>query len=212
MPNNHHVAGLNGYGQSKHVAECVLRAAWETCDLPVTVLRVGQIAGSTNATDPAWPANEWFPMLVRSSQEIGYLPGDLPMVDFVPINLLVDVITELITTHPESTSTGLDVFNLVNPRPTAWSKLRETVRASCGPETKLVPMLEWMKRLKEAGLVGKVERLPALKLLPLYEEIARAGNGPKYEIAYGVAKSKAMRDMSSIDEDMMTMWVEHWNM
>ena len=42
---SHHVAQETGYGESKHVAECILHAASEKSRVQASVLRLGQIAG-----------------------------------------------------------------------------------------------------------------------------------------------------------------------
>ena len=68
VPESHvesHAAPLHiGYAESKHVAECVLAFAARRCDVPFTILRVGQIAG---AVDGANAASE----TTGSSQEKG---------------------------------------------------------------------------------------------------------------------------------------------
>ena len=43
-----------GYGESKYVAEHILGAASKQSGTPISILRVGQIAGSTEQSDPEW--------------------------------------------------------------------------------------------------------------------------------------------------------------
>lgn len=70
---DHHVAQAMGYGESKHVSECILNVASETSGVPVSILRVGQIAGPVLAAG-VWNRDEWFPSLVKTSQSLANLP------------------------------------------------------------------------------------------------------------------------------------------
>ena len=89
-----------GYGESKYVAERILHEAnvktGET--IASTVLRVGQIAGPVGTSTGIWPMREWLPSLVISSKCVGALPetlGRMERVDWIPVNVLADVIHEL---------------------------------------------------------------------------------------------------------------------
>lgn len=62
---------MNGYTQSKWVAEELLRAAHDQAGLPCTVVRVGQLTGGLNG---AWNTNEWVPAVVHSASVVKCLP------------------------------------------------------------------------------------------------------------------------------------------
>ena len=215
VPYDHRVPSSSGYGQSKHVAECILDTASEKTGTPVTILRIGQIAGSTDIADPVWPAKEWFPILVRTSQRLGCLPADLPAIDFLPINWLVTALTQIVTQTQQDASDASSpkrqVINIVNSKPTAWSEVSKTVRATCGASTKFVSMAEWLERLKShEATPDNIERLPALKLLEFFDEFTKIGDGLRYEMV-AASKFQAMRDMPPIDNRLMRMWLKQWS-
>ena len=78
----------NGYGESKYVAERVslfrcqrlaLKFSSESdfqiltaSDLNATSLRIGQLTGGY--PNGAWATTDWFPIMIKSSLELGALP------------------------------------------------------------------------------------------------------------------------------------------
>lgn len=77
---------LQGYGQSKYVAENICLAASTRSGVPVTILRVGQVAGPTTKSGGYWNPDEWFPSLVFTSKSMGSIPESLGMpVEWIPV-------------------------------------------------------------------------------------------------------------------------------
>lgn len=60
-----------GYGESKLVAESVLRYISASTNMPITIARVGQLSGGLSG---AWNIREWFPAMVQNSRATGCLP------------------------------------------------------------------------------------------------------------------------------------------
>jgi thioester reductase-like protein len=61
-----------GYGESKWVAETLLKRASEATGIETIVVRVGQLSG--DSVNGGWTTKEWFPALIRSSQSVGCIP------------------------------------------------------------------------------------------------------------------------------------------
>lgn len=64
-----------GYGESKWVAEQILKSASEEAveePLKAIVVRPGQMTGGPSG---AWNEKEWFPTLIKSSVHLGKLPA-----------------------------------------------------------------------------------------------------------------------------------------
>lgn len=70
------VAGDQGYGEAKFVAERIIDRACKS-GLRATILRGGQLSGST--TDGYWAPSEYIPSLFRVSKKLGCLPAQLPV-------------------------------------------------------------------------------------------------------------------------------------
>ena len=109
-----------GYGESKHVAERILAAAHARSGVPISVLRVGQIAGSTLRAIASWPAQEWAPALVQTSKALRVVPGGggvLPPVDWIPVNKVAAIVVEILLADHRGSGSGTGFYNLVHPRP-----------------------------------------------------------------------------------------------
>lgn len=102
-----------GYAESKCIAEKILAAASSTSGTPVTILRVGQVAGSTDPEAPAWPTQEWLYPVIKTSRALGLFPATLVPINWVPINLASSAITELLFNPAKD---NFQVYNIVNPR------------------------------------------------------------------------------------------------
>lgn len=77
---------MQGYGQSKYVGENICLAASTRSGIPVTILRVGQVAGPTTKSGGCWNPDEWFPSLIFTSKSMGIVPESLGMaVEWIPV-------------------------------------------------------------------------------------------------------------------------------
>jgi thioester reductase-like protein len=155
--------GNNGYAQSKYVAEVLLDAVSKArLAVPISFVRVGQVAGA--AMYPGlWNKSEWFPSLVISSLRIGALPENIgsglgALIDWIPIDLLADVLAEL-AIEPTATTTLLGdncppttVFHAVHPHPISWDDLRDVVASELALLSKrdisIIPFPEWIQRVR----------------------------------------------------------------
>jgi len=61
-----------GYGQSKWVAETLLKRTSELTGIHTVIARVGQLSG--DSMSGGWTTKEWFPAMLRSSQVLGCIP------------------------------------------------------------------------------------------------------------------------------------------
>jgi thioester reductase-like protein len=89
-----------GYAKSKLVSELLCDSAAQTLGIPVSFVRVGQIAGPVGeGVNATWSTAEWLPSLVVTAISLGLLPEDLgpelDQVDWVPVDLLSEVLLEL---------------------------------------------------------------------------------------------------------------------
>lgn len=219
----------NGYAQSKFLSELLCDAAAQHLDIPVTVLRVGQVAGAIQQ-GVEWNRKEWFPSLIIGSLSIGCVPDDLGLqfsdVDWLPVDLLANVLVELVSDLGFEKSDKTRVYNLRNPPVTPWSDLLPTVVSSAatllesGQRLEVVSPSTWLKRLKAAAsnLTGdEITTNPAIKLLEFYENYLWGGDvqqgaskKPSMSIEGAYAKSKALCDMPAINQQLIQKWMDEW--
>ena len=210
---NHHVAQETGYGESKHVSECILRVASEKSGVSVSVLRVGQIAGpvaprAVSATG-VWNRDEWFPSLLKTSQSLGCLPNYVPEADWIPVDSLAACILDI--GHFATTKGKSWTYNIVNPQSTAWVSLFDTVVKRLSPQVQIVELSEWIQMLEQIDQNNTRELIakPAAKILDFYMTFdkQRKAGGLNFCTANGIAASKTMAELQPVSRDWMEIWL-----
>jgi thioester reductase-like protein len=172
----------NGYSQSKFMSELLCDAAHEHLGIAVSIARVDQVAGPVGVG--AWNHAERLPSLVISSVHLGYRPEDLgpqfSEVDWIPSDLLADIVVDLAVLPTPETTGGSDVFNLRNPNTTTWDALlpsvKDAVYAHLGKTLDIVPSSTWLERLEGSSeldtqeVASFVVSNPGIKLMTFYRD------------------------------------------
>ncbi|KAI0396543.1 acetyl-CoA synthetase-like protein [Xylariaceae sp. FL0594] len=198
LPLDETVPGPNGYGRSKYLAELLCDAAARHLRIPVTVARVGQVAGAVQThCDKAavsWNKAEWLPSLVLGSLlHLGCLPSDLGPrfneIDWIPSDVVGEILVELalLPDNQRVDEEGATVFNVRNPHTTTWDKLLPAIKDThecyimaaaylhpdrIGPASvDDVSPAVWLQRLQESvASRASAETNPAIKLIDFYKE------------------------------------------
>lgn len=184
-----------GYGESKYLAERILDHAAKKLHITTAAARVGQIAGT--AENPrGWNRRERFPSLVMSSKFLGVIPETLGLgeedsdgIDWVPIDQLVEVLSELVLgLKVNNRNEGIQIFHPIHPAPTNWKSLlpavKDALAASDSVESQTISYRDWVKRLRDLiepineSMNAKesenvLQKNPGVKLLDLYESLRR---------------------------------------
>jgi thioester reductase-like protein len=214
------VASPLGYRQSEHVSERILVQASIESGIPVTILRVGQVAGSTKDTGAPWSTDEWVPSLAAISKTLRLIPVDIPSIDWVPVDMVGKVISELTFSSNEQKkkvlqSAPLKVFNLVNQHLTDWSVFVDVLRARIGGDAKLVGLLEWVHSLSipDSKAISTAEAAASTKIPPFFQHLAEtAATGaalqPKFETTSTVTGSPTMAGVQAIDKKLIDLWCQ----
>ena len=206
---NHHVAQGMGYAESKNVAECILGIASGSSGVPVSILRVGQIAGPAAAAG-IWNRDEWFPSLIKISLSLECLPSYLPDTDWIPVEHLAAAVCEF--SHFAAKTDESLVYNLVNPHTTSWTSLIDTVLKRLGPQVRTVDLSEWIKMLEQVDEsdVGELTTKPEAKVLEFFLtlEKARAKGHTEVRTQRGISTSETFAALSSVTSEWMKIWMD----
>lgn len=207
-----------GYAESKHISERLLGRACAEFNIPVSICRVGQVAGSVQGSHGMWNKQEWLPSLILSSKHLGVIPGSLDAtkdIDWIPIDLLSGIIYKL-AIKPSPPSSGLPkVYHTVNPSVTTWAALLPDVQAELGPEITIVPFAEWVKRLRASSAASTVAQdfsvNPALKLLDFYEGLLDAeSTPPRLETVKTELESPLLTQVGPLKGTWLKKWIRQW--
>lgn len=226
-----------GYGESKYIAEHVLNRATEASRgaISTAILRVGQIAGPVKSSKAAWPAQEWLPSLVISSQTVRALPGSLgrmDQVDWVPVDLLADGISELLDNR-QAWDCGENrrerkqssVFHVINPNAVAWAELLPALKAQTGVG-QIVPLRDWIDLVRQGPEEdSSMHRNPARKILQFYEALADTVSGgsesgrpagtqmskERFELGNMTRCSDTFEKLQPVSGEWLAKWASQWD-
>lgn len=204
-------ASLNiGYGESKQVAERLLDRAAAQYGAPVSILRVGQIGGPTASTHAKWTERELVPSMLKTSKAIGLIPTDLPPVDWIPVNVLSNIVAELAFHDLRNPSGSAKYYNVVNPSPVPWNDFFQCLKGYCGPSAKFVPLSEWVAKLETYKRTesAEISTKPALKMLNFFALMASRGPVARYQTAASEQASKTMGALQPVSQSLMQTWLE----
>lgn len=221
----------NGYARSKFLSELLCDTAAQRLEFPVTIARVGQVAGAIRRPGGVWNPAEWLPSLVISSLlHLSCLPdtlgGQFSEVDWVPSDLLADVVVDLATRSDSDARAR--VFNLRNPHTTTWESLLpvivEAAESFSGHTPELVSSSAWLTRLSASerestedadGTDEGFKRNPAIRLLDFYRnglwgQIESHALVKPMDIENALANSLTLRSMTAVERKWMRKWVDEW--
>lgn len=161
-----------GYAASKFLSEHLLDYAAQRLSIKASLARIGQIAGAVYSPG-LWNKAEWFPSLVISSLHVGALPDSLgprfSKIDWIPIDLLADILVELALAKHQQQPRQLDVgddvptsqaqvLHIINPNSTTWETVRPIVADTLSaffPQTEkaaldIIPPSVWLEKIHKA--------------------------------------------------------------
>ncbi|KAL8791204.1 MAG: hypothetical protein Q9213_000161 [Squamulea squamosa] len=226
LSDDHETALQVGYSQSKLVAEHMLGIASSHCNIPVTIFRVGQIAGAVSDHPMSlWPPNELVPLVLQTSKNMGLLPSFNAYCDWIPVDTVAQIMHELLfptqreVQAMESTpkQSSAEVYNLVNPHCIHWSTLNTIIQEHLGEHIQAITLTDWIEVLKAdigCDSVTTVSK-PALKILPFLETLAEKDiqQEPRYlsfDTTNGTRGSKTMAQLQPVSEEWIHKWIKQW--
>ncbi|KAL4894674.1 acetyl-CoA synthetase-like protein [Aspergillus ambiguus] len=225
--------GPNGYANSKYVAEHIISQAAQTNLVRASIVRVGQVAGAIR-TAGAWNRAEWFPSMVLSSLHIGALPetigGVIDRIDWVPIDSLASILTELALGEKSSHYDGVpEVLHVVNTNPVAWETMRswlvDTLSQDCCTRLETIPFESWFKRVRQDAesfrhsegiaddeLESILQKNPAANLLGFFESMASVSSPIEdvFDTRLTREKSQTLRTLVGVQREWIEKWVNEW--
>lgn len=199
-----------GYGESKHVSERLLNQAAKQSNAPITILRVGQMGGAITTTQAQWTGRELLPAMLKTSKLIGLIPEDLPAVDWIPVDLVSKIVSELAFADLGNPSQTPRYYHVVNPSPVPWVTYLPFVKQYCGSASPVVPLSEWVQNLRKMDITNaqQINLCPALKMLNFFSLVASSGPTLKYQTLASKQASKTMTALEPVDESLMRLWLQ----
>ncbi|KAJ7572119.1 hypothetical protein C8J56DRAFT_993487 [Mycena floridula] len=203
---------LNGYLQSKWLAERLVHIASEELGISSTVIRTGLLTGGSNG---CWDTSHWLPAIVQSGLYVGCLPAGDGTVSWIPVEVAARAIVDCQDAQH-------DTVHIVHPQPTTWNSLMAPMARSLN--VLLVPYEDWFARLEDRAKTSfsldQTTDIPALKLLDFFRPGPKTiqpthesmGLMPVVESSKGLDCSLTLRDpgLGPIDAEEVGKWISYW--
>ncbi|KAG6856431.1 putative NRPS-like protein biosynthetic cluster [Tephrocybe sp. NHM501043] len=204
-----------GYPDAKWVCERLLLCASElfgdasSIEEPLiqgSSVRIGQMTGPEGSG--AWNESEHFPIIVRTSQQLGALPALEGSLSWIPVNRAGSILTELLF------SRGFKPFyHMENPSRQSWngiiSNLSIILGGPHGP-LPLIPLSEWLGCVRDLG--DDPARNAAYKILPFLERDFQTMSNGTVILRTATARldSLTMVKSTALDRQHLDEYVSYW--
>ncbi|KIK43137.1 putative alpha-aminoadipate reductase [Suillus luteus UH-Slu-Lm8-n1] len=152
-----------GYAQSKYVAERVLIDASRAANIPVTIVRAGQLAGDTALG--AWNVMEHIPIFIQACCSLKLMPSQIPNLSWTPIDVASAILVDIMLKDPNRDTTNLLVRHIDSPKELTSSCFLQWMVEASGNTIVLVSNEKWLDSVRNSPMV-----LKAKHLLPFFEQ------------------------------------------
>ncbi|KAK0493925.1 L-aminoadipate-semialdehyde dehydrogenase [Armillaria luteobubalina] len=205
FPHSPSTAAGTGYAQSKWVVEKLCECAAEKSGVPVSVLRIGQMAG--DSVHGVWNETEAWPLMFKSADTIGALPLVDENPSWLPVDFAGKSILEVVL---NTTKPAMAVYHIVNPNRSAhWKNILGGLEAS-GMSFERVDKNDWVERLAKSDEDGKTN--PTIKLLPFFRmRYGRSHRKPMVFLTEETTKiAPILKKAPAVNIELVAKWVAHW--
>ncbi|KAB8211953.1 hypothetical protein BDV34DRAFT_233934 [Aspergillus parasiticus] len=153
-------AQTTGYARSKYVAEHICQIACQERGVPTSIVRIGQIIGDTR--HGVWNISEATPLMIRSAKTLGCLPALDESLEWLPVDLVAKVTSEILSNTGLQGPSICEVFNVVNPHTLSWKEDLLPILQQKGLQFDIVEPRVWLEKLKQSD--PDPMRNPTIKL------------------------------------------------
>ena len=197
--------------------------------MDATILRVGQLCGSSEDGSWAMSESEWVPTLVKASVSVGCMPAlegvshsaylqfafemltkhYFQVVSWLPKRAATQAIVDVLTCPP---GYALPVVNIVHPQHVSAREVLEAINAELDVQLPFVSPAEWAAKVQElADSSIDSERLRAIAVgaadvAAPYE----LGGHPLFETAKAKRVSPTLAGLRPLGQHDVHAWVRAW--
>ncbi|KAJ5112356.1 hypothetical protein N7532_000401 [Penicillium argentinense] len=209
-----HTTALTGYAQSKQVAERLLAAAGAELQIPITILRLGQVAGPTTIGDAGkWDSRDWVHSVAILSKASGLVPDEMGQVDWIPVDQMSRAILDLSLQQEQPANTDtpfVQLYNVVHPRPVPFSEFATALQA-CISSSQLVSFEQWVEHFtcllpKRLSREAEAEKI---RILPFFQSIV-GEEQPRFDLDKCKLTSFTMAGMEPVSQKLLGEWCRRW--
>ncbi len=195
----------NGYGEAKWGCELMLDLTLHQHPdrFRTMVVRLGQIAGSTNSG--YWNPMEHFGFLVKSSQTLNALPDMTGGLYWTPVNEIAGALSDLVLAD----NVPYPIYHVENPVGQPWREMTSILAEALHiPPRNVIPFQEWLERVRNAPQKNN----PASTLLEFLEDnyFRMSCGGLVLDTKKTLEHSKTLREVGPVSETVARKYIHIW--
>lgn len=218
-----------GYGQSKLIASLLLDEASERANVPTTICRLGQVAGSITEQRTgyaqSWPRRDWFPTLLTASITLGCIPyslGSANEIDWTPVDAVAEALSNLIcdsnvVSERTNNVSQSSYYHFVNPNRSSYTDLVSYLAKKLGKAEplKVVSLQEWVALLSDQiqGSGSFHSPISGIGLLSFFQRLASSSD--RLPLVLDTSRTEKrlprLRSIGAVSEEWMGMWLDQWD-
>jgi hypothetical protein len=139
-------------------------------------------------------------------------------LDWIPVDILSNVIIDLVNAGDVKGATTSTVYNIVNPCSVKWDIVLTAVLAyfrRSAIQVRAVPMAAWFQALQKSA-ANKSNRKgtenPACNFLEFFQILIHGREMPRLEMRRTLANSRNLNSAGPIQQEWLTKWMENWKL
>lgn len=190
-----------GYAEAKFVCERMLEETLHKHRMNATVVRIGQIAGSS--INGYWNSVEHFASVIKSSLKLNAWPDLRGTLAWLTVNDVASSLLDLMTApSPQA------VYHIEGVRQ-SWSEMSKMLLSALGIDH-VISYEDWVGRVKTRG--GDFNENPAGQLMPFFEgDFNRMDcGGMILDTTKSRADLRTLRAVRLVDEGLVETYVGSW--
>lgn len=205
------LAAMNiGYGQSKLAAEKILTTASRQCEVPVSVVRVGQVGGLSHGGG-VWADQPWVSAMIRSSKTLGSFPSPVMPIDWIPVDTVATILERIIL-QPSEDAKVPHFYNVVSEAQ-PWTLLLDSLPENARQAiSRIVSLPDWVSELRKMAESddADVSALPAVRLVDFYTTLGSGVESSIYEKTQ--TEVIAGQNLGPLDREILASWLTKWDL
>ncbi|PYI03852.1 acetyl-CoA synthetase-like protein [Aspergillus sclerotiicarbonarius CBS 121057] len=221
-----HVASRMGHGQSKLISECLLDQATRVSGVRSASCRVGIVAGPVEQALGLWNPQEYIPSIIISSPHLNAFPITFPsrdQIDWIPVDKASKILLEILShasqqppTNANTATSQMQVFHVINPQSTSWSKFAPDMLASYPDSLDLaaVDFETWMRLLEVVATTTTdtdTTDVPAVKLLDFFRRASTEhADARQLSSLKAQQASPALCTLGKVNARWLRNWMVQW--
>ncbi|KAI0543589.1 hypothetical protein F4679DRAFT_592573 [Xylaria curta] len=206
------LAAVGAMARKTKVPEAPVQDALAAFNNVVRVTQIGGPIPSISGGGGRWAEQGWITAIAKTSKSINLIPSDGPLVDWLPVDTIADLLLHEVVTENARHNDGIRFLNLLHPYPQPWKLFVEVLRVSLGVD-RTTPMKDWIKKVRDVyGVDDSAARskLPAVPLLDYYEQEYVGSGVPSYDTTLAAENSPI--EVPTLDEDTLKTWLSGWEL